>query len=154
MMNEDDVLENTPETFEKLTNEVNEYKDKYYRALSDSQNFKNRLQREKEDAVRFSNERFSKDLLETLDNFENSLKVDMPDDVRVGVGLLYKGLLNTLKKHGVEEINTEKFDPNFHEAIAKVDNGLDDNSIVEVLRKGYILNGRLLRAAMVIIQGK
>jgi molecular chaperone GrpE len=148
-----DILENTPETFERLVNETNEYKDKYLRAVADHDNYKKRLHREKEDAIKFSNEKLAKDLLDSLDNFENALKVEMTDDVRMGIELIYKGLLSTLQKHGIVECTTKTFDPNFHEAVSKVDAGLSENSIVTVLRKGYVLGNRLLRPAVVTIQG-
>lgn len=147
-----DILENTPETFEKLINEVNEYRDKYLRAVADAQNHKNRLQRDKDNAVKFANEKFAKDLLETLDNFENALKVEMTDDVRLGIELIYKGLLATLQKHNIVEIEKASFDPNFHEAVSKVDAGLEKNAIVSVFRKGYLLGDRLLRASVVSVQ--
>lgn len=148
-----ETLENTPETFEKLINEVNEFKDKYLRVVAESDNYRKRVERDKETALKFANEKLAKDLLETLDNFENALKVEMPDEVRLGIELIYNSLTKTLQKHKVVECMNEMFDPNFHEAVSKVDVGLEPNTITAVLRKGYVLHDRLLRPTSVVIQG-
>jgi len=148
-----ETLENTPETFEKLINEVNAFKDKYLRVVAESDNYRKRVERDKETALKFANERLAKDLLETLDNFENALKVEMPDEVRLGIELIYNSLTKTLQKHKVVECMNEMFDPNFHEAVSKVDVGLEPNTITAVLRKGYVLHDRLLRPTSVVIQG-
>ena len=148
---EQEILENTPETFQRLINEANDHKDRYLRIEAESQNYKRRVEREKETAVKFANERFARDLIDTLDNFENSLKVEMPSDIRTGVELIYKTLLNTMKKHGVVECQIDTFDPNVHEAVSSVSAGMPTNTIVEVLRRGYLMEDRLLRPAAVIL---
>lgn len=147
----DEYLDNTPETFQKLINEVNDYKDKFLRVSAEATNFKRRVEKEKELAVKFANEKFARDLILTLDNFENSLKVDMPGNIRVGIELIYKGLLDTLKQYNITECQTSKFDPQMHEAVSAVSVGMPSNSIVDVLRKGYFLEDRLLRPASVIL---
>ena len=147
----DEYLDNTPETFQKLINEVNDYKDKFLRVSAEATNFKRRVEKEKELAVKFANEKFARDLILTLDNFENSLKVDMPGNIRVGIELIYKGLLDTLKQYNITECQTGKFDPQMHEAVSAVSVGMPSNSIVDVLRKGYFLEDRLLRPASVIL---
>lgn len=148
---ENEILENTPETFEKLINEANEYKDKYLRVSAEATNFKRRVEKEKETAVKFANEKIARDLLLTLDNFENALKVEMSNDVRMGIELIYKGLIDTLKKYNISECQNDIFDPQMHDAVSMVEVGMPSNSIVEVLRKGYFLEDRLLRPATVIV---
>ncbi len=149
-MNEE-VLENTPETFQRLINEANESKDKMLRVEAEALNFKRRVEREKETAVKFANEKFARDLIDTLDNFENALKVELPENARVGIELIYKGLNDTLRKHGVTECQIETFDPQCHEAVSVLPTGMPANTIVDVLRKGYMFEDRLLRPASVII---
>ena len=151
-MNTDDQLENTPETFQKLINETNEYKDKYLRAVAEAQNFKNRVTKDKENAIKFANESLARDLIETLDNFENALKVELTPETKIGIELIYNGLVSTLNKHNVFACQTDTFDPALHEAVSMVNVGLEKNQIVEVLRKGYVIGDRLLRSATVVIQ--
>jgi molecular chaperone GrpE len=146
-----EFLENTPETFKKLIDEVNDYKDKFLRVSAEATNFKRRVEKEKESAVKFANEKLAKDLILTLDNFESSLKVEMPHGIRMGIELIYKDLLNTLKKYNITECQVDKFDPQMHEAVSVVSVGMTSNAIVDVLRKGYFLEDRLLRPASVIL---
>lgn len=147
----EEILENTPETFQRLINEANEYKDKYLRVEAESQNYKRRVEREKETAVKFANERFARDLIDTLDNFENALKVELPESASMGIQLIYKNLVETMQKYGVVECQIDKFDPTVHEAVSAVSAGMPPNCIVEVLRKGYLMEDRLLRPASVIL---
>jgi len=150
---EEEVLENTPESFEKLINETNEYKEKFLKASADSINIKNRLEKEKSQAVKYSNFHFAEDLLETLDNFENMMTIDMPEEIKNGVTLVQESLFKTLKKHNVVECHTETFDPNVHEAVSTIKDGKEPKSISQVLRKGYMFEDRLLRPAMVVVSG-
>ena len=150
-MENEEVLENTPETLEQLVNEVNDYKDKYYRAVAETENIKKRVERDKTQAIKFANEKFARDLLETLDDFENCLKVEMDDDIRTGIELIYRGLLKTLEKNKVKECVYETFDPQIHEAISSVDSDQESNIIVEIFRKGYMIEDKLLRPAMVSV---
>lgn len=150
-MENEEVLENTPETLEQLVNEVNDYKDKYYRAVAETENIKKRVERDKTQAIKFANEKFAMDLLETLDDFENCLKVEMDDDIRTGIELIYRGLLKTLEKNKVKECVYETFDPQIHEAISSVDSDQESNTIVEIFRKGYMIEDKLLRPAMVSV---
>ena len=150
-MENEEVLENTPETLEQLVNEVNDYKDKYYRAVAESENIKKRVERDKTQAIKFANEKFARDLLETLDDFENCLKVETDDDIRTGIELLYRGLLKTLEKNKVKECVYETFGPQIHEAISSVDSDQESNTIVEIFRKGYMIEDKLLRPAMVSV---
>ena len=147
----DEVLENNPETFQRLIDEANDWKDKFYRQAAEADNLKKRVERDKQKAITFANEKIAKDLLETLDNFEKALDVEMPGNVGAGIMLVQQGLQKTLQKHGVVECPMGDFDPNFHEAVSVVDSDGTSNQIVEVLRKGYLLNNRLLRAATVVI---
>lgn len=146
-----EVLENTPETLEQLVNELNDYKDKYYRAVAETENMKKRVERDKTQAIRFANEKFARDLLETIDDFENCLKLEIDDSIRMGIELVYRGLLKTLEKNNVKECSYDLFDPQFHEAISCIESDQESNTILEILRKGYMIEDKLLRPAMVSV---
>ena len=146
----DDVLENTPENFQRLINETNDWKDKYLREAAESINIRNRSERDKKKSIKLANESFARDLLETLDNFERALDVKMKYSKLEGFILTQQSLQRTLNKHGVVECPLGTFDPNFHEAIGTVPGDVP-NQIVEVHRKGYLLGDRLLRPTTVIV---
>ena len=75
----------------------------------------------------------------------------MDDDIRTGIELIYRGLLKTLEKNNVKECVCEIFDPQIHEAISSVDSDQESNTIVEIFRKGYMIEDKLLRPAMVSV---
>ncbi len=143
----------------KCQEELNQYKDKYLRAYADFENTKKRLEKEKTTAVMYAHEAFAKDLLPVLDTFENALKaidaLEIKDEavekIKEGMVLTYEKLLNTLKKHGIEEVECEgEFDPNYHQVVMEVESDKHKKGeIVQVLQKGYKIKDRLLRAAMV-----
>lgn len=148
----DDVLENTPENFQRLIKEANDWKDKYLREAAESINLKKRVERDKQKTIKFANEAFAKDLLETLDNFEKALDVEMKYSDIEGFILTQQSLQKTLLKHGVEECPVGVFNPMLHEAVSMIESDGPSNQIVEVLRKGYVFCGdRLLRPTTVII---
>lgn len=130
--------------------EVEKHKDQLLRTMADFENYKKRVQNEKESLVKFSNQMLISDLLPILDNFGRALE---HTEIKEGLLLVKKQMEDVFKKFGVQEVETEgkKFDPHFHEAVQKVDSDKPENEIVEVMQKGYILNGRLIRPAMVII---
>ncbi|NPA28215.1 MAG: nucleotide exchange factor GrpE [Epsilonproteobacteria bacterium] len=145
---------------QKCQEELESYKDKYLRAVADFDNSKKRLEREKSDAVAFANESFAKDLLTVLDTFEQALhsidQIKEPNEeaiekIKEGINLTYNQLVNILKKHGVEEIESEgEFDPNLHQVVMQEESdNHKSGEIVKVLQKGYKLKDRLLRPAMV-----
>jgi molecular chaperone GrpE len=130
---------------------------RYVRTLADFDNFRKRTRGEQEDMKRWAHEEIVAQLLPILDNFERALDSSdgqqNPQAFAEGVRLIYRQLFDTLKKAGLEQIPTEgePFDPTVHEAIMQVDpaEGQAPHEVVEELRKGYKLNGRLLRAALV-----
>ena len=120
-----------------------------------------RVSREKEDMARYAIAGFARDLLATADNLRRALE-SVPEEVRKadptlsslvdGVAASEKEMLSTFEKHGITRLDPsgEKFDPNYHQAMFEVDNtGQLPGTVVQVLQSGYVLNGRLLRPAMV-----
>jgi len=132
--------------------------DLYMRSLAEIENLKKRYQKDKSDLIKFSNELLIKQLLSVIDNLEKAVSAtkeeDSVDALREGVELTLKGLMDTLGKTGLETVQAEGevFDPNFHEAIsAQEDNTAEPGTVLQELQKGYILNERLIRPAMVIV---
>ncbi len=139
---------------EKLTLERDEFKDKYLRTLAEIDNFRKRVKREKEEFQKFVLADFLKELLVISDNLERALKVKEDsegDSITSGVKMIYKQLMELLKKNGVEEIEAlrKPFDPNIHQALSKEENhNFSEPTIIEVYQKGFIYNNKLLRPAL------
>jgi molecular chaperone GrpE len=135
--------------------------DKFLRTRAEFDNFRKRTKQEVEDARRAGAERLAADLLAVLDNFERALQhtgAEVADDpVREGILLIHKQFGNTLAKHGIQPIEAvgQPFDPQYHEAIMQVEAGPDHpaGTVAEELRKGYTIDGRVLRASLVKVAG-
>ena len=136
--------------------------DKMLRNQADLENTRKRLDREKQEFVKFANEGLIFDLLNVLDDLERT--VDLAESSKEDLTAFLKGiemilahLYEMLKNHGVKPIDAEgkKFDPNFHEALMQVENKeLPEHTIIEVLQKGYLIHGRVLRTAKVKVSKK
>ncbi len=134
-------------------------KDQMMRALADAQNARRRAEKDVTNARLFALENFSRDLLPVIDNLERAMESANPDDAAVnaiaeGVELTLKSFKEVLKKYHVEQVDpwSEPFDPEFHQAISIVENKeVEPNTVLNVVQKGYTLNGRLIRAAMVVV---
>lgn len=157
---EEEVVEEV-ETLEKKHDEV-DYKAKFYYLAAELENLNRRHEREKQNLLKYGNEKLLSSLIEVFDNFSRSLeamKKDAESDERIkniftGVEMVGTQFFDVLKQNGVEEVKTEgeNFDPNFHEALVQQEvKGKKEGEIVSVFQKGFILNGRLIRAAKVIV---
>lgn len=130
--------------------------DKYLRAVAELDNYRKRAAREKTEIIKYGKEDVIKDILPFMDSLDRALEHDNGDlkTFKDGVALIQEQLLNCLKKHGVERIETAgmDFDPNFHEALMQTESDQhEDNKIVSEMEKGYLLNGRLLRPSRVCV---
>lgn len=135
--------------------------DRYHRVHADFENIKKRLEKEKYQALEYSNEKFAKDLIPVIDALEGAIKAkDVDADPQVllqkvseGVELTMKQFLSTLEKHGVRPVSEdEAFDPNIHHAVQQVDSpDHASGEIVSTFQKGYKYKERTLRDAMVVI---
>lgn len=132
--------------------------DLYLRSQADIENSKKRNKKEKEEWVRYSNETLIREILPALDNLENAISHSNNENslhaLREGVDLTLKGLKKILVKSGLEEVNTqgEPFDPCFHQAVSEQeDKNVEAGVILQELQRGYTLNKRLLRPAMVVV---
>jgi len=134
-----------------------EYWDKILRLQADFENTRKRLEREKQDFVRFANENLIINLLNVIDDLERTLELAQAkhEDFSAflkGVEMILAHLYDLLKKQGLSSIEAKgkQFDPNFHEALLKIDTDeFTEDTVVEELQKGYTLNGRVVRTAKV-----
>lgn len=151
----EETLETLTETVAALEQDLAEARDQVLRARAEEENTRRRTAREAENARKFALEQFTRELLPVIDNFERALEAaDDNSAVHEGLDLSMKLLLGVLEKTGIEVVDPigEPFDPTYHEAMATVDNpDAEPGSVTEVVQKGYVLNGRLLRAAMVLV---
>ena len=127
---------------------------KYMRLMADFQNFRKRTEKEKSDIYLYANESIVLKLLNVLDSFERALEhKDNPDEAFAdGMEKIFKQLKDVLTEHHVEEIDAlgREFDPNYHNAVVmEAKEGYESNTVCEVLQKGYTLNGKVIRPAMV-----
>ena len=143
---------------EKYEAELAEKENRYLRLQADFVNFRRRTRQEKEELAAVVTQNLLKDLLPFLDNFERALAAGGNDEggLRAGVEMMYKQLVEALKKEGLEYIETKDkpFDPNFHQAVMRVeDSEKEDGTIVAELQKGYMVKGRVIRPSMVQVVG-
>jgi molecular chaperone GrpE len=144
---------------EQLREQLAEAKDQAVRSVAESQNTRRRAEKDVEAARRYALEKFSADLLPVVDNLERALESVADDNEALkpiveGVELTLKSFIDVLAKYKVEQINPEgePFDPQLHQAVGMVPNpDVEPNSVLHVAQKGYSLNGRVIRAAMVMV---
>lgn len=134
-------------------------KDAVLRAKADGENARRRAEQEVEKARKFALERFAGELLPVIDNLERALQVSNPEDEAVkpileGVDMTFKSFVSTVEKFGMEVVDPQgqPFNPEQHQAMSmQPSEELAPNTVMAVMQKGYVLNGRLLRPAMVMV---
>ena len=139
--------------------EIQILNDKYLRLAAEFENYKRRAQRDQSDTVRYANEKLLKDLLPTVDNLERAIQCSQEqsnsEGFLEGVELTYKQFLDTLEKLGVKQVAKsvgEPFDPAKHQAVGQVESStIAENCVVDEFQKGYFLQDRILRPAMVTV---
>jgi molecular chaperone GrpE len=142
-----------------LETQVEELKEALVRSQADMQNVRRRAERDVENAHKYAVEKFVKDLLAVLDSMDRALELAETTegfDVAMleGTQMTHKLLLDTAAKHGVEPINPlgEVFDPQEHQAMSMVESAdHEPNTVMAIMQKGYKLEGRVIRAAMVMV---
>ncbi|NBC22769.1 MAG: nucleotide exchange factor GrpE [Gammaproteobacteria bacterium] len=146
------------EKLEKLEQRAEHYRDQALRSQAEAENTRRRASRDVENAHKFALEKFAADLLPVLDSLEKAVEVastsEGAESIAEGVELSLKLFLSVLEKHGIERIDPtgEPFDPQVHEALTMVPSEhAEPNSVVEVMQRGYLLNGRVVRAAKVVV---
>ncbi len=130
--------------------------EKYMRLMAEFQNYKKRVAKEKQDIQSFANEKIITELLEVLDNFERSLEhsSDADENYVKGMEMIFQQLKTAMEKAGLKEIQAlgEDFDPAVHNAVMQEESDeLESGKVSKVLQKGYKLNDKVIRAAMVAV---
>lgn len=141
--------------------DASDIKDRWMRAAADLENYKKRAAREREEVVKFGNERILKDLLPVLDDLDRTIQVagtSVADNPALqtfldGIKLTQKKFLTQLEKSGVEafEVVGKPFDPTQHEAVQQMASDVPAGGVALEIRRGFFLNGRLLRPALVAV---
>ena len=146
------------EKISELQGESEKNHDLYLRSEAEIENIKKRNKKDKEEWVKYANESLIKEILPVMDNLEMAISHSQNENsvqaLREGVELTLKGLRDILVKSGLEEIKAEgePFDPNFHHAVSEqADENVETGIIIQELQRGYTLNKRLIRPAMVIV---
>ena len=139
---------------ETLAAALQEKDNRLKRLQADFENFRRRTSKEREEIGNVVTQELLKNLLPIVDNFDRAMATEQQDGeaFKKGVEMIYTQLGETLKNAGLEPIETEgqKFDPNFHQAVMRVENpDLDDDTIAQELQKGYMVKGRVIRPSMV-----
>ena len=144
---------------EQLLEQVASAKDQVLRVQAEMQNVRRRAERDVENAHKYALDKFTADLLPVVDNLERALAtIDSADEAQKGVSegleLTLKSFMEVLSRHKIEAIDPagEPFDADLHQAVSMVPNpDLEPNTVMDVFQKGYTLNGRLVRPAMVVV---
>jgi molecular chaperone GrpE len=146
------------DALEAKTREAEEHHDRYLRAAAEFDNARKRAAREREEYTRYASESVLREILPVLDNFERALQAARGEPaaaaVTAGVELTQRELLRVLEKFGMTPFASvgQAFDPERHEAIARVPSqGQPEGTVVDETARGYLLNGRVLRPAMVTV---
>lgn len=142
-----------------LDTQVEELRETLIRTQADLQNVRRRSERDVENAHKYAIEKFVKDLLGVLDSMDRALELaeaaeSFDPAMLEGTQMTHKLLLDTAAKHGVESLNPlgELFDPKEHQAMSLVESAeYEANTVMAVMQKGYKLEGRVIRAAMVVV---
>lgn len=154
-----DKSEVLKQELEKAKEALEAEKDKHLRAVAEQENLRRRARIDLENAHKYGSEKFSKELISVIDSLERGLEASKgeSEDVKViheGMELTHKMFLDTLAKFGVEQIDPidKPFDPAQHEALTAAPNpDVEPNTVMQVVQKGFILYGRVLRPARVVV---
>ncbi len=144
----------------RLTAELQEINDKYLRLYAEFENYKKRVNKDKEELIKYSNESLLYELLPIIDNLEMALKHasnNVSTGLVQGVEITLKELLRTLEKFGLSPVEAygKPFDPLIHHAMTQVErDDVDEKIIVEEFRKGYMFRDKVLRPSLVAVSKK
>ena len=150
-----EVMPSLEELLKKSELVATEHHDAWLRAKADSENIRKRAQTDIANAHKYAIENFSTELLTVMDSLEAALAVENAtvENFKNGMELTLKQLTSTFEKFNIKTINPdgEKFDPHQHQAMSTVDSDLSPNTVVHVMQKGYALNDRIIRPALVTV---
>ncbi|MGB0695107.1 MAG: nucleotide exchange factor GrpE [Rhodospirillaceae bacterium] len=158
-----DLVAALQEQLRLIEEERDKFKAEYLRSLADAQNAKRMADKRIEDNSKFAVSNFAKSLLGVADNLQRALLAAPPQErqanpalnnLAVGVEMTEQELQKALSGHGVTRVDSlnQPFDPNFHQAVQEVENtAVPAGTVIQVYQDGYVIQGRLLRAAMVVV---
>jgi molecular chaperone GrpE len=150
-----DTLPSTEELLRQAELKAQEHHDAWLRAKAEVENMRRRAQEDVAKAHKYAIESFATELLPVKDSLEATLAAENAalEALRSGVELTLKQLASVFDKSGLKEINPagEKFDPHRHQAISMLPSDREPNTIINVLQKGYLLNDRVVRPALVTV---
>ena len=166
--NQEEKVNNTEEATvaeNNIEKQIEELNDKLLRSLAENQNLRKIHEKEREDLIKYSSSSFAREILNLADNLERAFglfkdnpkfKSDEFKDIIIGIELIEKELVNSFDKNGIKSFESigKKFDPNFHQALNEVDSEEESGTVINEVQKGYMLNDRLLRPALVSISKK
>jgi molecular chaperone GrpE len=148
----------------ELNSEVAELKERYLRAVAETENVRKRAEREKNEVAQFAFQRFARDLLSVVDNFNRAIdslkpevRASLPPNVSAvieGIEATERELLAIFERYGIKKIDAkgQRFNPNLHQAIAEMPSAeYPAGTVIDVAQTGYTLGERLLRPAMVMV---
>jgi len=154
-----DIDEDLGEIIERLTNERDDMRDRFMRALADAENARKRGERDRKEAEQYGGAKLSRDLLPVFDSLKRALETVTDEQKEVagpiieGVELTMKELVSIFRKHGIEPVSPEigdRFDPQLHQAMFEAPvPGTKAGDIIQVMADGFNLHERLLRPAQV-----
>ena len=144
---------------QKAIEERDALQDRLLRKQAEFENYRKRIERERSEYAQFASAELMRELLNALDSFDLAIRNagsenSAGDNMLRGLDLVYKQFQDTLGRFGLKPIEAkgQPFNPNFHQAVSTVPTDeVEENTVVEELRRGYTLNGRLLRPAMVSV---
>ena len=157
-----DSVDKNQEIINDLKHKLKECEDKLLRSLAENDNLRKRHEKETEDNLKYATKNFAFSLLPVTDNFQRAIQ-SIPDDVSekdkllknlvIGIQAVEKELDDVFLKNGIKKFDSldQKFNPELHQAVSKVNNDKPEGTIVEEFQRGYMIGDRLLRAAMVVV---
>ena len=148
-----------------IEKQIEELNDKLLRSLAENQNLRKIHEKERDDLIKYSSSSFAREILNLADNLERAFGLFKEDpkfkseefkDIMLGIELIEKELVNSFDKNGIKSFESvgKKFDPNFHQALNEVESEQENGTVINEIQKGYMLNDRLLRPALVSISKK
>jgi molecular chaperone GrpE len=150
-----DTMPSLEQLLRKAELDAEEHRDAWLRAKADAENIRKRAQIDIANAHKYAIENFSIELLPVMDSLDAALAVKNAtvESFKSGMELTHKQLSTAFEKFNIKVIDPqgEKFDPHLHQAIATADSDLPPNTVVQVMQKGYVLNDRVIRPAMVTV---
>lgn len=155
-----EIEDKTAEAVESIQAELADTKDKYLRLYAEFENYKKKVQKDREELIKYSNESLVYELLPALDNLEMALKHSAEknsESLIKGVENTFRELNRILEKFGVKFVEAvgKPFDPAYHHAMSQVEReDVENNTVVEEFRKGYLYNEKVLRPSLVVVSKK